>query len=109
MIPRGSCVQCGSPLVTRDQTKFCSRDCRSTATTKPLPTCVQCGGPVKHRSARLCSYKCAGSWRSSNFRGPRNHNWKGGTKAERQRLMEQKEYKQWRTEVFERDNYTCQH
>jgi 5-methylcytosine-specific restriction endonuclease McrA len=41
-------------------------------------------------------------------RGPDNHNWKGGRKSERHRLMERKEYKEWRTAVFKRDNYTCQ-
>lgn len=41
-------------------------------------------------------------------RGRTPANWKGGTKTERRLAMERYEYKQWRKEVFERDNYTCQ-
>ena len=37
-----------------------------------------------------------------------NHwNWKGGVTGERYSAMSQKEYKDWRNSVFERDNYTC--
>ncbi len=45
---------------------------------------------------------------------PRHHlrdenasNWRGGTTKERRRQMSRIEYKEWRTNVFERDNYTC--
>ena len=34
--------------------------------------------------------------------------WKGGYAKERIRLMQQSEYLQWRSKVFERDNWTCQ-
>lgn len=44
----------------------------------------------------------------SAIRGDKHHNWKGGTSAERARLKSRIEYKEWRTAVFERDNYTCQ-
>lgn len=45
-----------------------------------------------------------------NMRGKNNPNWKGGTYGtERHKLMGQVEYKNWRTAVFKRDNYTCQH
>ena len=33
--------------------------------------------------------------------------WKGGTSTQRERFMQTKEYKNWRSEVFKRDNYTC--
>lgn len=35
-------------------------------------------------------------------------NWKGGIASERERAMQSKEYKDWRKEVFERGNHTCQ-
>ena len=80
----------------------------------------------------LCSYKCAGIWTSENLVGENNHNygrkftyehrkkmgdatrgekhyrWKGGIKSENQKIRNQMDYKDWRTVVFERDNYTCQ-
>ncbi len=45
-----------------------------------------------------------------SMRGEKNPNWKGGTYGnERHILMGRIEYKNWRSSVFERDNYTCQH
>lgn len=44
-----------------------------------------------------------------NMRGEKNPNWKGGTYGtERHTLMGRIEYINWRKQVFERDNYTCQ-
>jgi 5-methylcytosine-specific restriction endonuclease McrA len=38
-----------------------------------------------------------------------NHwNWQGGISSERDELKIKKEYKEWRSQVYERDNYTCQ-
>lgn len=42
---------------------------------------------------------------------PRNDqhpNWNGGTSKEREIAHNRIEYKNWRTAVFKRDNYTCQ-
>ena len=41
------------------------------------------------------------------IRGERHWNYKGGKGPIRRRLMQQDEYKQWRKQVFERDNYSC--
>jgi len=35
-------------------------------------------------------------------------NWKGGITPERLKVYSSKKYKTWRTEVFQRDNHTCQ-
>ena len=40
--------------------------------------------------------------------GVESGNWKGGISKERDRIMSTIQYAQWRTFVFERDNYTCQ-
>lgn len=46
------------------------------------------------------------------IRGENNPNWKGGksleTRTERYNMMQTVEYKNWRREVFTRDNHTCQ-
>lgn len=41
-------------------------------------------------------------------RGAEHPNWKGGTGTERHMAMERTEYKQWRSAVFLKDNFTCQ-
>ena len=75
-----------------------------------------------------CSVHCARVGRPSNWsgkkaspetklkqriaklgiRGPAHPLWRGGTGTLRQIDMRRDEYKQWRKQVFERDNYTCQ-
>jgi len=46
-----------------------------------------------------------------NFRGNKNPKWKGGVsqinKSKRRLFMETFIYKNWRKEVFKRDNFTC--
>ena len=41
-------------------------------------------------------------------RGEGHYNWKGGISKERHLAMGRQEYKQWRSDVFKRDNWTCQ-
>ena len=45
---------------------------------------------------------------SERKRGENNHFWKGGINGENDTLRHRREYKEWRTSVYERDNYTCQ-
>lgn len=40
--------------------------------------------------------------------GARNPSWKGGVVPLWQRIRSLQEYSDWRTQIFERDNYTCQ-
>lgn len=65
------------------------------------PSCKGCGVPLSSYSLKknLC--------RSCHdvIKGPNHWNWKGG-KA--RRILNNREYKEWRTAVFERDEYTCQ-
>ena len=41
--------------------------------------------------------------------GENHWNWKGGITNEIHRIRESSQYKQWRKDVFMRDEYTCQH
>lgn len=42
------------------------------------------------------------------YKGKDNHFWKGGKTDAAKRFKQSGEYRQWRRDVFERDNYTCQ-
>ena len=41
-------------------------------------------------------------------KGKLNVNWKDGVTSKNEQLRKSIEYKRWRQEIFERDNYTCQ-
>lgn len=45
---------------------------------------------------------------SDRTRGDKNINWKGGITPLNMQIRQSAEYKDWRTKVFNRDNYTCQ-
>ena len=40
-------------------------------------------------------------------KGDRHWNWKGGTTSIRERIWHTPKYREWRTQIFERDDYTC--
>lgn len=52
--------------------------------------------------------KCSLKEVSVRMRGDGCHFWKGGINETNDTLRHRKEYKDWRTSVYERDNYTCQ-
>lgn len=45
---------------------------------------------------------------SESHKGEKSYSWKGGITHENKIFRHSFEYRQWRTSVFERDNYTCQ-
>lgn len=48
------------------------------------------------------------SFKKGQMTGENNVNWKGGITPINMQIRQSSEYKDWRTEVFKRDNYTCQ-
>lgn len=52
--------------------------------------------------------ECAKDETSERMKGEGNPFWKGGINGENDTLRHRREYKEWRTSVYERDNYTCQ-
>lgn len=56
------------------------------------------------------NFKCPECGRENKrvLKGEDAPNWKGGITPEIKALRKSDEYKQWRTAVYERDNYTCQ-
>lgn len=53
-------------------------------------------------------YECVKDNMSADQSGENNHFWKGGINGENDTVRHRREYKNWRTLVYKRDNYTCQ-
>lgn len=72
--------------------------------------CLTCGAIFLDRPSvnrKYCSLLCAAEGNRPSRTGENNPYWTGNKRA-RIRLMGQREYKEWRTLVFERDEYSCQ-
>ena len=57
----------------------------------------------------VCSRKCYGKLISERQKGEKSHLWKGGLTDKNMLLRKSFEAKEWRRQVFKRDDYTCQH
>lgn len=69
------------------------------------------GLACKGKSGRKIGYSHTAETRkkmSLSGTGDKNSNWKGGVSPINHRIRESAEYKDWRTAVFKRDDYTCQ-
>ena len=89
--------------------KYCSRECYSSAISqKILRFCDICGDEFfvspSISSQRYCSRGCY----AKAIEGEKHPNWKGGITPLQQQIRSSPEYKEWRKNVFERDDYTCQ-
>lgn len=88
---------------------YCSKECwsrRASVTTN----CAYCGKEIKTYTSgakRFCSKACR-DLEYRNRTGKRAQAWKGGRTAETKCRRTSAAYREWRTAVFERDNYTCQ-
>lgn len=117
------------------QGKFCSIQCVGLSNAKTRKTgsykkCLECGNKfyvIKARKtkAKFCSVRCAGRYYTGRIhlsgnakqklrihnlgkhRGLENHQWKGGITPLKEHIRKLDEYKQWRTNVFQRDDWTC--
>lgn len=102
-----SCFECSSLIkksphyIERSKRSFCSRACYYES---------KKGNPVNELGKKL---PLATRLKMSIARvGQNNPNWQGGlsllSRGERYIAMSRAKYKEWRKNVFERDNYTCQ-
>ena len=116
------CVQCGE-IFTGPNAMFCSKKCWALGQTGKLLSDehraslsrAKKGKPIKHfidNQEEICkkiSEALRGRPQPWN-RGDRHPNYKDGglAKYARQKDMGRFEYKEWRRQVFERDDWTCQ-
>ncbi len=89
--PTFNCLQCKKEFVDTKSDfnrKYCSSDCHNESRKGQIPWNK---GKVQYQTL-----------------GSRNPNWQNGKTEESKRLRNTVQYKNWRTAVFERDDYTCQ-
>jgi HNH endonuclease len=70
-------------------------------------TCKMCGKKFEGKRCRdrkFCSTACGARF---YFTGNKNPNWKDGESAERDKIKQTQEYKDWRATVYKRDEWTC--
>lgn len=95
--------------------KYCSRKCHDKSQENhPILKCLICGkdyrtyySQVKLRGSKYCSKKCMQIGASLKT-GEKSHSWKGGISYLKKQIRKNIEWKEWRRQVFERDNWTCQ-
>lgn len=95
-----TCPACGKIFSVKpclDRVSACSRSCGQKGKISPMKGLVASPETrAKQRAAKL------------GIRGPDHWNWRSGGRSERKMAMNRDEYKQWRSAVFERDDFTCQ-
>lgn len=64
-----------------------------------LPSCIDCSKVLSVRGYKFC-HRCA-------VKGDRAPNWKGGITSLNIGIRSLFEYRQWRSDIFTRDNYIC--
>lgn len=98
------------------KTNYCSKECcgKSMRKEKVELKCEWCGSIyyalesyLKLRISKFCSIKCQGLNQRTKT-GAKSPSWQGGKSSENHKLRAGTTWKEWRTKVFERDNYTCQ-
>jgi len=92
-----NCLHCNNQFyrkpfdIKNGNNKFCSRNCYLS---------WQKGRPKSERLKAL--------WRDGRRGGINASNWKGGITPINRKIRNGEKYKNWRTAIFERDDYTCQ-
>lgn len=102
--------------VEKGHGRYCSLPCRDKAHDQRVELeCFICGKPILKPPCRIkmgrgkyCSRACKGIAQSQYQLGENGPNWRGGIYPENQKARRRKEYSEWRSAIFARDNWTCQ-
>jgi hypothetical protein len=126
-----SCPQCNKKfIISNKNQKFCSHSCSMSYRQKDGPWNTGLHETEEHRKnisigLHKSSKKLIGNKNPStrpevrgkisktmkerrSMAGKNNPNWRGGINSEVSKIRNGDEYKKWRTNVFERDQYICQ-
>lgn len=111
---QAACLQCGKmfSLVKRDKNrvpKYCSRACYGKSiighkSTEAQKEALACG---RYAGKKIGGWKLKEDARSKR-RGSAHHAWRGGITPINAAIRNSPAMKNWKREIFERDNFTCQ-
>lgn len=89
-----------------EKSKWCSSECWSKrGETKNTNLCLHCGKEFKRYGvSKYCSRVCS----HLDMVGSKSPTWIDGKSLERDRARLGTEVREWRIQVYKRDNYTCQ-
>lgn len=100
------CITCGIPITYRSKLGFC----RKHSLRKKKSLKEKSNLSLIHRGNKNSMFG-KHSWnygkKFPNKSGENNHSWKGEVTPLRKKIRNSFEYRQWRSDVFERDDYTC--
>lgn len=100
---RCKCVICGVEFRSFGKKKRCPLHTVQASVRK----CLICGNRISSNYSKTCSSQCSSRHRANIQRGDLSHRWRGGSTSPSMILRGSFDYAQWRTSVFERDEYTC--
>lgn len=108
-----NCEVCGKKFKSsqhQNANRFCSRECYNKFHNiqDKERICPTCGKIFIARTSedKYCSQECHLKQLHSTYKDENHWNWQGGISKENDR-HDSNEYKQWRSQVYQRDNYKC--
>lgn len=106
------CDVCGKVFTKNknDKNHFCSRECYNKVhfIKNKSRQCLTCGKIFEARNSKhvYCSKECYNKNRINMPRKEQHWNWQGGISLINDN-RDSTEYKQWRNQVYKKDNYKC--
>lgn len=103
-----TCKKCGKKFLLRKarlkhtEGKFCSRSCASSIKRTDY-RCEDCGKELVNNTVKRCR-KCFNKYAIRE----NSNNWKGGITPLIMKVRGCFKYRQWKSDIFTKDNFTCQ-
>lgn len=102
------CIKCGKRFQYHTSSKkYCFKCSPKGMYYRRCPNCKS-DFATRYNKKKFCTRKCYNVAIAERQRGERSHLWKGGLTRPEVILRNSIEYGDWRTAVFQRDDYTCQ-
>lgn len=101
------CEKCSVAFAFHRKRNYCI-DCCPVG--RVIRVCTWCSETFhsQYGETFYCSRRCYGKAQAERQKGDKSHLWKGGRCSAVKIFRESNEYREWRTAVYTRDNFTCQ-